>query len=238
MPGILPHATFAELIRKAVLKQLWRKLIKFDIHASTTLFALFRILQHPDFLAGNLIPDLATDKKASHYRISASVDGFVVPDMEKVKNDLFFPDTPVKFGCFCHLWLDYHFIEELLIPSFIWDANNNKVINPRNQKTWDPAVFFSQDGLYGAYTEMNQLMIRSGHVPLVKMDKLPDLLPPTGLTVFDTRKKVTWREELNAYLSTNKKYTGDVFEYEYFWNCIETLSSKFVEEICTSLHCW
>lgn len=238
MPGILPHATFAELVRKAVLKQLWQKLIRFDIHASITLFALFRTLQHPDFLAGNLIPDLATDKKASHYRISASVDGFVVPDMEKVKNDLFFPDTPVKLGCFCHLWLDYHFIEELLIPSFIWDAINNTVINPRNQKTWNPTVFFSQDGLYGAYTEMNQLMIRSGHVPLVKMDKLPDLLPPTGLTVFDTRKKVTWREELNAYLSTNKKYTGDVFEYEYFWNCIETLSSKFVEEICTSLHCW
>ena len=117
-------------------------------------------------MAGNLIPDLATDKKKSHYRKKASVDGFFVPEMELVKRDLFVPEDSVKFGMFCHLYLDYYFIEEFLIPEFIWDVDKMRVINPRNHKEWDVKTFFSHSGMYGAYTEINQLMVRDGHVSL------------------------------------------------------------------------
>lgn len=99
MPGILYHLSFAE--------EVYRKL------------APVIPLDKVSFMAGNLIPDLATDKKKSHYRKKASVDGFFVPEMELVKRDLFVPEDSVKFGMFCHLYLDYYFIEEFLIPEFI-----------------------------------------------------------------------------------------------------------------------
>ena len=35
------------------------------------------------------------------------------------------PNYPIKkcqnCGMYCHLYLDYYFIEEFLIPEFIWD---------------------------------------------------------------------------------------------------------------------
>ena len=144
MPGILYHLSFAE--------EIYRKLstvIQFD---------------KVGFMSGNLIPDLATDKNNSHYRKNASVDGFFVPEMELVKRDLFRPEDSIKFGMYCHLYLDYYFIEEFLIPEFIWDVEGMKVINPRNNMSWDVNTFFSHYGMYGAYTEINQLMVRDGHV--------------------------------------------------------------------------
>ena len=142
MPGILYHLSFAE--------EVYRKLVP------------IMPLDKVSFMAGNLIPDLATDKKRSHYRKKASVDGFFVPEMELVRRDLFVPKDSVKFGMFCHLYLDYYFIEEFLIPEFIWDVETMRVINPRNNKEWDVKTFFSHSGMYGAYTEINQLLVRDG----------------------------------------------------------------------------
>ena len=56
MPGILYHLAFAEEVYRNFSEQM--KLDKVN------------------FMAGNLIPDLANDKKASHYRKKASVNGF------------------------------------------------------------------------------------------------------------------------------------------------------------------
>lgn len=211
MPGILYHSSFAKQVYQLI---------------SDTLS-----LNQIDFMAGNLIPDLATDKKLSHYRIPASIEGFWVPDMKMVKKDLFVPEDSVKFGMFCHLYLDYHFIEEFLIPEFIWDKKNNKVVNPINGKEWDVKTFFSQSGMYGAYTEINQLLIRDGHIPLSTIAKIPDILPDSGMPVFDTRRERTWRDELNEYLDAKKEYTGDIFNYERLCNYIEKISAQFVEEV-------
>ena len=182
-------------------------------------------------MAGNLIPDLATDKKLSHYRKKASVDGFFVPELELAKKDLFIPEDSRKFGMFCHLYLDYYFIEEFLIPEFIWDIERKMVINPRNNKEWDVKTFFSHSGMYGAYTEINQLLVRDGHVSLSTVKEIPEILPNTGLTVFDTRREKTWKAELNEYLAQDKAYTGDIFDYNRLCNCIERIAAQFVEEI-------
>lgn len=211
MPGILYHLSFAE--------EVYRKL------------APVIPLDKVSFMAGNLIPDLATDKKKSHYRKKASVDGFFVPEMELVKRDLFVPEDSVKFGMFCHLYLDYYFIEEFLIPEFIWDVDNMRVINPRNHKEWDVKTFFSHSGMYGAYTEINQLMVRDGHVSLSTVEEIPEILPNTGLTVFDTRREKTWKAELEEYLAQKKEYTGEIFDYNRLWSCIERIATQFVEEI-------
>lgn len=211
MPGILYHLSFAE--------EVYRKL------------APVMSLDKVSFMAGNLIPDLATDKKQSHYRKKASVDGFFVPEMELVKRDLFVPEDSVKFGMFCHLYLDYYFIEEFLIPEFIWDVETMRVINPRNNKEWDVKTFFSHSGMYGAYTEINQLMVRDGHVSLSTVKEIPEILPNTGIAVFDTRRDKTWKAELEEYLAQKKDYTGEIFDYDRLWSCIERIATQFVQEI-------
>lgn len=208
MPGILYHLSFAE--------EVYRKL------------APVMPLDKVSFMAGNLIPDLATDKKRSHYRKKASVDGFFVPEMELVRRDLFVPKDSVKFGMFCHLYLDYYFIEEFLIPEFIWDVETMRVINPRNNKEWDVKTFFSHSGMYGAYTEINQLLVRDGHVSVSTIEEIPEILPNTGLTVFDARREKTWKAELDEYLAQKKEYTGEIFDYNRLWSCIERIATQFV----------
>lgn len=69
MPGILYHLSFAEEVYR-------------DLSKACT-------LDKVSFMAGNLIPDLATDKKKSHYRKPASLVGFVVPELDNVKKNLF-----------------------------------------------------------------------------------------------------------------------------------------------------
>lgn len=211
MPGILYHLSFAE--------EVYQKL------------APVMSLDKVSFMAGNLIPDLAIDKKQSHYRKKASVDGFFVPEMELVKRDLFVPKDSVKFGMFCHLYLDYYFIEEFLIPEFIWDVETMRVINPRNNKEWDVKTFFSHSGMYGVYTEINQLMVRDGHVSLSTVKEFPEILPSTGIAVFDTRRDKTWKAELEEYLAQKKDYTGEIFDYDRLWSCIERIATQFVQEI-------
>ena len=211
MPGILYHLSFAE--------EVYRKLstvIQFD---------------KVDFMSGNLIPDLATDKKKSHYQKKASVDGFFVPEMQLVKTDLFKPKNSIKFGMYCHLYLDYYFIEKFLIPEFIWDIKKMKVINPRNNREWNVKTFFSHSGMYDSYTEINQLMVKDGHISLNIVKEIPEILPSTGIAMFDTRRDKTWKAELKEYLAQKKDYTGEIFDYYRLWNCIERIATQFVQEV-------
>ena len=211
MPGILYHLSFAE--------EVYRNL--------GTVIQLDKV----DFMAGNLIPDLATDKMKSHFRKKASVDGFFVPEMELVKRELFIPEDSIKFGMYCHLYLDYYFIEKFLIPEFIWNVKDMKVINPRNNKQWDVKTFFSHSGMYGSYTEINQLLVRDGHVSLSTVKEIPEILPSTGIAVFDVRRDKTWKAELDEYLAKKKEYTGDIFDYDRLWSCIEKIATQFVQEV-------
>ena len=211
MPGILYHLSFAE--------EVYRNL--------GTVIQLDKV----DFMAGNLIPDLATDKMKSHFRKKASVDGFFVPEMELVKRELFIPEDSIKFGMYCHLYLDYYFIEKFLIPEFIWNVKDMKVINPRNNKQWDVKTFFSHSGMYGSYTEINQLLVRDGHVSLSTVKEIPEILPSTGIAVFDVRRNKTWKAELDEYLAKKKEYTGDIFDYDRLWSCIEKVATQFVQEV-------
>ena len=211
MPGILYHLTFAEEVYKNLEKN-----IKID---------------QISFLSGNLIPDLAVDKHHSHYRDNASTKGFFVPNMSLAKKDLFIVKDPIKLGMYCHLYLDYHYIKDFLIPEFVWDTENNMVINPRNNKKWNVGAFFSPLGMYGSYTEINRLILKDGLVSLENMLKIPEFLPNTGIDIFDNRREKTWRTELEEYLSERKEYTGDIFDYDRLTNFIKSLAIKFSKEI-------
>lgn len=84
--------------------------------------------------------------------------------------------------------------------------------------------------MYGAYTEINQLMVRDGHYPLNTVKEIPEILPNTGINVFDTRRDKTWKAELEEYLAQKKDYTGEIFDYDRLWNCIEKIATQFVQE--------
>lgn len=224
MPGILLHLAFANIIEEKIGDRL--------------------SFNKTDFFAGNLIPDLAKDKKSAHYSIKASQEGFCIPDMKQVSQNLLDITNPIKLGMYSHLYLDYHFIEEFLIPEFRWiegkvkNPTTNeekleivKVVNPKNGKEWNASTFFSNEGMYGAYTEINHLLIRDGYIPFSIIEQIPNILPNSGLPVFDVRRKKTWREELREYLSEKKEYTGEVFEYERLWNFIEKISEQFINEV-------
>lgn len=211
MPGVLHHLSFAEDVYRKLKRSL--------------------PLDKVSFMEGNIIPDLATDKAHSHYRKDASVHGFFVPDMSLVKKDLFVTNDSVKLGMYSHLYLDYHFIEGFLIPEFIWDSKTMTVTNPRNHRQWDVETFFSPSAMYGAYVEISQLLIKDGHISLVTVEELPELLPNTGLSVFDSRKGNPWKERIIEYLSEEKDYKGEIFDYDKLLSFFEKIANQFVAEI-------
>ena len=132
---------------------------------------------------------------------------------------------------YSHLYLDYYFIESFLIPEFIWDFKNKKVVNPRNNKEWDEKTFFSKSGIYDAYTEINHLIIKNALVSKDALDSIPEILPSTQIEFFDTRREKTWKEELNEYLIQEKKYTGDIFNYNRLINFIQKCADSFTKEV-------
>lgn len=212
MPGIMYHCGFANEVYRYLEGSLDKK----------------------DFFAGNLIPDLALDKKASHYRMPASISGFFVPFLKQAKEELFDKNDAVKLGMYCHLYYDFHFIEDYLIPSFIWDSATMQVINPRNGNKWPVSQFFakpSQGGiLYNGYTQINKLLVRDNHISMETLNTLPDELPLTGLPTFDERRELTWREELNKYLAEDLPYTGEALDYTALWDFTCHIADKFVSE--------
>ena len=131
---------------------------------------------------------------------------------------------------YCHLYLDYYFIEEFLIPEFIWDTKKMKVINPRNNMEWSVDTFFSHSGMYGSYTEINGLMLQYGHVSLKTVNQIPEILPNTGIAVFDQRISTTWKAELAEYLAQKKEYTGEIFDYHRLQSFLSQIATQFVKE--------
>ena len=208
MPGILSHALFGDMV--------YRKLAQV-------------FLSKIDFLAGNLIPDLSTNKDLSHYYELTGIDGLFIPNLELAKRDLLYSTNSLKLGLFCHIYLDYYFIKDILIPKFIWDTEKNVVTNRINNKTWVIQDFFSQAGLYGFYTKSNQLILKKQLISLISIAAIPKHLPLSGMSNFDSRREQTWLDELNGYLSQNINYSGEIFKIEFLWNFIEKKSDDFVD---------
>ena len=68
-------------------------------------------------------------------------------------------------------------------------------------------------------------------VPFSTVNEIPDILPSTGIPVFDTRRDKTWKAELEEYLAQKKEYTREIFDYDRLWNCIERIATQFVQEM-------
>jgi hypothetical protein len=216
MPGIILHLTFGKMVSQYIEK----KNIDIDLNLS-------------DFYAGCLIPDLAIDKKASHYRIRLPHSRLQVPELHLVMKDLLVKDDALKLGMYCHLYLDHYFIKDFLITEFIWDFEKMEVTNPRTGKVYEYDEFISKNGFYSAYTEINHKLITDGYVDINLINSIPTILPQTSLPIFDSRREKTWREELDYYLVQNAPYTGTFLDYHKLMKFIEKTAKQFIKDI----HC-
>lgn len=214
MPGSLVHLNFAEIVYSILSAKM--------------------PLDKIEFMSSNLIPDLAVaDKKITHYRKQATIPELFAPDMERVRNDLLDLENPIKLGMFCHLYLDFHFIEGFLIPEFVWDRPRMKIVNPRNKQEWDPEPFFRKGGVYyTAFSEINQKILENGCI-MQTINELPNELPNTGIKVFDVRQEKNWKTEMEEYIANKKEYTSDVFDYERLVSFIEKTAIQLTQEILT-----
>ncbi|MBP3284186.1 MAG: hypothetical protein J6M02_01660 [Clostridia bacterium] len=192
MPGYLYHLWFSQEVQK-------------------------RMKAKPDkasLMAGSLIPDLADNKYASHFRVPASVDGFFVPNIRKIENVFEFallePERyPMHFGMFSHLYLDHVFIENYLLTEYKWNSASNRVTNLATGCVFDIDFFFSREGIYKAYAEVNPLDLG------VDTKDIPSETPMTGMPIFDSnRHEKEWLQAHERSFGEKNENTKGILEYD------------------------
>ena len=165
-------------------------------------------------MVGSLIPDLAANKHESHFRFSASRKCFFVPDMIQVEK--FFqrailnPERhPMHFGMFSHLYLDYRFIEDYLLKEYEWDSVSNCVTNKMNGCKFDIDFFFSREGLYKAYSNVNPEDIG------IAEEDIPLEIPMTGMAIFDSnRHEKEWLQTVE-HIGDRSGCVSGILEYDH-----------------------
>ena len=210
MPGLLLHLTFGKMIYDKIGS-------KMNIDKS-------------DFLSGCLIPDMTTDKKASHYRVPATITKYLVPDMDKVIEDLLDIKSSLKLGILCHLFLDYHFFENYIFKNYKWEKGYVTV--PHNGYKLSNEEFFAREGIYSAYGELNHLLLRDKKINYDDLEIIPELLPNTNIEIFDNRRDKSWRMELYEYFITENEYSGRILDYTSVISLLENLAFVFINTIC------
>ena len=210
MPGLLLHLSFGKMIYEKIG-------VKYNIDKS-------------DFLSGCLIPDMTVNKKVSHYRVPASITKYYVPEMERVKTDLFDLNNSLKLGIYCHLFLDYHFFESYIFKKYKWE--NCFVTVPFSKVTLSEDEFFkSGNGIYAAYGELNHLLLNDEIITCEDLDIIPEILPNTNIEIFDKRREKSWKAELNEYLSNENEYSGEILDYNQVISLLDELTDLFINNI-------
>ena len=210
MPGLLLHLSFGKMVFNKIGKEL-------NIDKS-------------DFLSGCLIPDMTVDKKTSHYRVPASITKYLVPDMEKVNNDLLDLNNSLNLGIICHLYLDHHFFENYIFKKYKWE--NGLVTVPHSGLKMSEEEFFkSGNGIYKAYGELNHLLLNDGKITKDDLDIISENLPNTSIEVFDNRKEKSWKKELSEYFITETEYLGQILDYNDVVMLLENLVNPFINSI-------
>lgn len=136
------------------------------------------------FYTGALLPDLSLkDKKESHFRKMSQNNILEVPNLEiflkKYGNNL---ENELYLGIYAHLFLDYRYYDIYFNKNY--EISTQQIKNKKNNISWDFNIFYSIDGIYGAYSQINQALIRDFDLHLeeikintqnIKIDELGDV---------------------------------------------------------------
>ena len=211
MPGTLMHLALAQRVYQGIKEKLSIDKIQFFI--------------------GNIMPDEARDKTKSHFRVPSSVDGYCLPSIELIKKELFDKNDPIRLGCYCHLFFDYHFFEDYAFSQFIFDKEKGKITSKESGEEWEHKEFWSPRVFYSSYSVLNTPILKDGLVDLDDIDKMPEILPFINDERFDVRRDKTWKSEIYSFLNNKHEYTKCVLEYARCKEIIEKTAQMLVDEI-------
>lgn len=241
MPGLLHHIYFADKVYANTSQELVKRGY-YDCETEDGIVLKDDLLvDYRAFLMGNIIPDLGKEKMASHFKVDSKIDrNFKVPDLpwarvqiQKIQGNTESREVGVLLGTYAHLFLDRYFIETYLIPSFEWNFERDRVVNPRNSLEWSVSNFFKKcNGLYQGYDEINEKFVMNRLLVKIPVDELPAELPMVGYAGFDKRKEDrAWKKDYHSYLAKGVPYTGDIFLYGEFMACLDAAAKEFARQL-------
>lgn len=185
------------------------------------------------FMLAEILPDMANSVFESHARIHThKADGLYIPNLEYVDNKMRCrADWSVRMGIYAHLYLDWKFVLDFLIPKFDWDISNGKITNKASGVSFGPRKFFSEDGLYQAYSETTKILVESGKLKLEPVRNLPAALPGTGLKLFDDIVAESWKERFEWYIANAREQNEQMFSVEEYIAFIENQAVNATAQI-------
>ena len=154
-----------------------------------------------------------------------------MPSIELIKKELFIKTDPVRLGCYCHLFFDYHFFEDYAFSQFIFDKENGKITSKETGEEWGNKEFWSPRVFYSSYSVLNTPILKDGLVDLQDIYKMPEILPFINDERFDARRDKTWKSEILSFLENEGEYTKNVLEYEKVVEVLNKTADMLIQEI-------
>ncbi|MBQ9029724.1 hypothetical protein IJ114_03085 [Candidatus Saccharibacteria bacterium] len=224
MPGVLHHYFFATEVFRQTEQVLQQKTAPEGPIFSS------KALNREDFFLGNVLPDLAKDKELTHFKDDSWIAvGFRVPNLREAKKELALASNQsLAYGAFAHLFLDQKFIEFFVWPRFEFRWDEDRITCKRTGKVYSVSEFFSPNGLYFGYSELNGAILDKGLIDCKYVHSLPDWPKQLGIERFDTWREESWREELNRYLLDLVETSGTVFLAAEFVQFIRSTATDFI----------
>lgn len=158
----------------------------------------------PDFIRGNLLPDVTIDRN-SHHKIQGTY--FMVPDLDYFRKTLDFHYT-LNLGYYVHILLDYYFLEEFVLQNVLnLDVFIQKIMyNDYSLVSFSILNFFglNQDELYS--------ILQDYPIP-IDLDKLNYNLNCLKETIIGKPKSFELEKFLLFLQNISVRITEEVREY-------------------------
>lgn len=230
MPGYVIHLTEASMIADILAKQndwavgqreQWKKV----------------------FLCGALLPDAVQgeEKQTSHFW-KAETEGqvFQIPDLKRfLRKEKLSLGNPILCGYYAHLRLDQIFFEEFM-PTLIElrDVQGKEekrsgftaqVYLRQSRKAVSIDEFFSEQYLYGDYTQLNHALAEQYQLALPKRGQLPKG-ECCGIEI-DSLDAVLL--ELERFMQGNKVFDKglQVIGWDVLINCLKNATDETIKEL-------
>jgi len=232
MPGMIEHLYFCQSVYEDLAGHSKTKLLK---NGNIKFMGeRGRILDREKFMLGGILPDMAKEHNFSHFKVEAGrVRRLYVPDLYSAGRAMkTMTDWSLEMGIYAHLYLDRNFILRFLIPRFEWDLKKRgEVVSKETGEIFTTQKFFSGEGLYGAYGELNFAIIKDELLDVPAIEKMSDELPKTGMSNFDEIVDEPWKEQFKRYTGHLSPRTDQIFSVNEYLDFSRGLTKNLVAEM-------
>ena len=221
MPGMIEHLYYDQLIYHSLSSRPTTKILKNGDAQLQTEYK--QTLNRERFVLSEILPDMAISVFESHFRIRThKANGLFIPNVEASESVIRHKvDWSIRMGIYAHLCLDRAFVLNFLLPRFEWNTSDGKIVSKTSGEVFKPRDFFSENGLYSAYSETTKVLVDKEKLRLKSIRNLPDTLPKTGVKAIDEIVAEPWKERLEWYIANAKEQTDQVFSAEEYIAFIE-----------------